>query len=65
MRDLDLIVIMLAAFLLAIGLVRLIGRLIDSDAPNLWADDPRDASEPDAASGASAGPASVDPGRTW
>ena len=41
MSDVGLIAIMLAAFLLAIGLVRLLGRLIDSDAPDDgWADGP-------------------------
>ncbi|HMD92750.1 MAG TPA: hypothetical protein VKG80_08900 [Trebonia sp.] len=54
-----LIAIMLAAFLLAIGLVRLIGRLIDSDAPDGWADPP-DTSDPDVTSGTTA---STDPSR--
>jgi hypothetical protein len=63
MSDVGLIAIMLAAFLLAIGLVRLLGRLINPGAPNGWADDPPDTSEAspaDAASRTSAGPASPD-----
>jgi hypothetical protein len=45
MSDVDLITAMLAAFLLAIGLVRLLGRLIDPGAPGGgWADEPPDAS---------------------
>ena len=66
MGDVGLVAIMLAAFLLAIGLVRLLGRLIDPDAPNGWADEPPDTSEAgpaDAASGTSVGPAAPDPGR--
>jgi hypothetical protein len=60
MGDVGLIAIMLAAFLLAIGLVRLIGRLIDSDAPDGWADDPPEAG----GDGATApGPGVNDPGR--
>jgi hypothetical protein len=61
--DVGLTAIMLAAFLLAIGLVRLLGRLIDPDGPDGWADDPPDTSEAGPASGTSAGPASPDPGR--
>jgi hypothetical protein len=63
MGDVGLVAIMLAAFLLAIGLVRLLGRLIDPGAPNGWADDPPDTSEAGPASGTSVGPAAPDPGR--
>jgi hypothetical protein len=45
MGDVGLIAIMLAAFGLAIGLVRLIGWLIDLDAPDGWADEPPDTGE--------------------
>ena len=45
MSDVGLIAILLAAFLLAIGLVRVLGRLIDSDAAeDGWADEPPDTS---------------------
>jgi len=57
MGDVGLVAIMLAAFGLAIGLVQLIGRLIDPDAPDGWADDPPDTDA------AGSGPASPDPGR--
>jgi hypothetical protein len=63
MGDVGLITIMLAAFGLAIGLVRLLGRLIDPGAPNGWADDSPDTGEADQADGTSDGPASPDPGR--
>ena len=58
MSDVGLIAIMLAAFALAIGLVRVLGRLIDSDAPDGWADEPPDTDDATA-------PASsvIDPGR--
>jgi hypothetical protein len=50
MSDVGLIAIMLAAFLLAIGLVRLLGRLIDPGAPGGgWADEPTDTSQADVA----------------
>jgi hypothetical protein len=43
MSDVGLIAILLAAFLLAIGLVRLLGRLSGSGAPgDGWADEPPD-----------------------
>ena len=43
MSDVGLIAILVAAFLLAIGLVRALGRLIDSDAAeDGWADEPPD-----------------------
>jgi hypothetical protein len=43
MSDAGLIATLLAAFLLAIGLVRLLGRLIDADAPeDGWAEEPPD-----------------------
>jgi hypothetical protein len=44
--DIALIAILLAAFALAIGLVRALGRLIDSDAPDGWADEPLDTPGP-------------------
>lgn len=46
MSDIGLIAILLMAFALAIGLVRALGRLIDSDAPDGWADEPLDAADP-------------------
>jgi hypothetical protein len=42
MTDVALIAILVAAFALAIGLVRALGRLIDPDAPDGWADEPQD-----------------------
>jgi len=60
--DVGFIAIMLAAFGLAIGLVRLLGRLIDSGAPDGWADDPLDAGETGPDGGTSVSPASPDPG---
>ena len=43
MSDVGLIAILVAAFLLAIGLVRVLGRLIASDAAEEgWADEPPD-----------------------
>ncbi len=42
MSDIGLIAILLAAFALAIGLVQVLGRLIESDAPDGWADEPPD-----------------------
>ena len=54
---------MLAAFLLAIGLVRLLGRLIDSGAPDDgWADELPDTSGTDPASGANGTSAVTDLG---
>lgn len=44
MSDVGLIATLLAAFLLAIGLLRLLGRLIDSGAPDGWACKPPDTS---------------------
>jgi hypothetical protein len=41
MSDVGLIAIILVAFALAIGLVRVLGRLINSGAPD-WADEPTD-----------------------
>jgi hypothetical protein len=50
MSDVGLIAIMLAAFLLGIGLVRLLDRLISADAPaDSWADEPPDANGTDLA----------------
>ena len=67
MGDVGLIAIMLAAFGLAIGLVQLIGRLIDPDAPDGWADAPPDTGEAGGTSagtadGTGAGPSSRNPG---
>jgi hypothetical protein len=59
MSDVGLIVIILAFFALAIGLVRALGRLIDSGAPDGWADEPPNTD----ANGASASPAVIDPRR--
>ena len=42
MGDAVLIAILLAAFFLAIGLVRVVGRLIDSGDQDSWADEPPD-----------------------
>lgn len=47
MDDLGLVAILVAFFLLAIGLVRVLGRMIDRDAdPEGFADEPPDTSEP-------------------
>jgi hypothetical protein len=59
MSDVGLIVIILAFFALAIGLVRALNRLIDSDAPDGWADEPPNTD----ANSASASPAVIDPRR--
>jgi hypothetical protein len=40
--DIGLIAIVLVAFALAIGLVRVLGALIDSGAPDDWTDEPLD-----------------------
>jgi len=42
MSDVTLIAIMVAAFALAIGLVQVLGRLIDSGGRDDWADEPPD-----------------------
>lgn len=42
MGDVGLIVILAAAFALAVGLVQLLGRLINSGAQDDWADEPPD-----------------------
>jgi hypothetical protein len=42
MSDVGLIAIMVAAFALAIGLVQVLGRLIDSGGRDGWADEPPD-----------------------
>jgi len=58
MSDIGLIAILLAAFALAIGLVRALSRLIDSGAPDGWADegaDTADSPEPSAGSQRGAG----------
>jgi len=39
MSDIALVAILLAAFALAIGLVTALGRLIESDAPDGWAEE--------------------------
>ncbi len=46
MSDIGLIAILLAAFALAIGLVRVLGALIESDAPDGWVDEPPDTASP-------------------
>jgi hypothetical protein len=51
MTDVGLIAILVAAFALAIGLVRALGRLTDSDAPDGWADEPLDAGRSSGPSG--------------
>jgi len=48
--DVGLIVILVAAFALAIGLVQLLGRLIDSSDRDDWADEPPDTGDPRALS---------------
>jgi hypothetical protein len=46
MSDIGLVAILVAFFLLAIGLVRVLGRMIDRDAdPEGFADEPPDTSE--------------------
>ncbi|MGD0701035.1 MAG: hypothetical protein ABSA02_14250 [Trebonia sp.] len=65
MGDVGLIAILLAVFLLAIGLIRLLGRLIDSGAPDdSWADEPLGTTTPDPASRAHGTSAVTDPGGT-
>jgi hypothetical protein len=59
MSDAVLIVILLAAFGLAIGLVQVLGRLIDSGGQEGWADEP-----PGTGGGMAADPDITDPGRT-
>ena len=59
MSDAVLIAIMVAAFALAIGLVRVLGRLIDSGGRDDWADEPPDTS---GARSLSANPDVTDPG---
>jgi hypothetical protein len=67
MEDAGLIAILLAAFALAIGLVRALGRIVDSDGPDGWADEPPDT---EAAGAGAPGPAVIapdgpaDPGRS-
>jgi hypothetical protein len=63
MSDVGLIAIILVFFALAIGLVRVLGRLIDSGAPDDWADEPADAGPAGIANGASASPTVIDPRR--
>jgi hypothetical protein len=69
MSDVGLIAIILVFFALAIGLVRVLGRLIDSGAPDDWADEPTDADYADTANragianGTSASPTVIDPRR--
>jgi hypothetical protein len=61
--DVGLIAILLAAFLLAIGLVRLLDGLVGPDAPDDgWADGPPDANGTDPASTADGTSTSADPG---
>jgi hypothetical protein len=42
MSDIGLVAILVVAFVLAIGLVRALGRLIDADGPDDWIDEPPD-----------------------
>ena len=58
MSDAGLIVILVAAFALAIGLVQLLGRLIDSGGRDDWADEPPDTGDTRALS---ANPDVIDP----
>ena len=52
MTDVTLIAILLAFFALAIGLVRVLGRMIEGDGdPEEFPDEPPDASRPEAQSG--------------
>jgi hypothetical protein len=63
MSDVGLIAILLAAFLLAIGLVRLLDRLIGSGAPDDgWADGPPDTNGTDPAGSADGTSTIADPG---
>jgi len=56
--DVALIAVLLVAFALAIGLVRLLGRLIESDAPDGWVEEP-----PDTTGSAGPGRSAVDGSR--
>jgi hypothetical protein len=59
MSDIGLIAVMIVAFALAIGLVQLLGRLIDSGGGDDWADEPPDTG---GASALSASPDGAAPG---
>ena len=57
MSDLGLVAILVASFVLAIGLVRVLGRLIDRDTdPEGFADEPPDTGEAAESSGAAGEP---------